>query len=390
MNIPVFIIAGEVSGDYFAAELMAQLKEQKPISFIGCGGSKMRTQGLNPIAEDNSLFSAIGYIEALGFVHKHWKILTRIITAIKKHQCKHIILVDHEVFNILVAKKIRKHLGNSVKIYFYIPPRVSMWGSKVTPVVAKLCDAIFCYMQPDLEFYQKYNKNSFFFGNPLAKKLKTFIPNKNFFSEHHLDPNNHYIALMPGSRRQEIKELLPIFLQTALRLHLERNIHFLMSIAHDDLRHQIQKIIDKTHVQHCVHIINDSGLNVMHYCELGLVSAGTITLEAVMVGMYPIITYRLSNMTFNFIKKSERLGNETLIGLPNVFLKQRIFPEILQFEVTTERLYQESIYFLDMNPEIKKYLMTNAQERLGDTLGSIHSTGHVADYIIDELEQSYG
>ncbi|MGL5956595.1 MAG: lipid-A-disaccharide synthase [Brevinema sp.] len=390
MNIPVFIIAGEVSGDYFAAELMSQLKEQKPILFIGCGGPKMQTQGLNSIAEDNSLFSAVGYIEALGFIYKHWKILNKIISYIKQHQCKHIILVDHEVFNILVAKKIRKALGNSVKIYFYIPPRVSMWGSKSTSVVANLCDAVFCYMQPDLDFYKKYNKNSFFFGNPLSKKLKTFIPKKNFFEDHHLDRNKHYMALMPGSRRQEIKELLPIFLQTALRLHLERNIHFLMSVAHNGLSHQIQKIIKKNHVQHCVHIVNDSGLNIMSHCDLGLVSAGTVTLEAVMVGMYPIIAYKVSNSTFNFIKKSECLGDETLVGLPNVFLKQRIFPEILQFEVTPERLYQESVYFLDMDSEIKKYLMTNVQERLGDTLGSINSTTQTANYIINDLEQMYG
>lgn len=386
----IFIIAGEVSGDAFAAELMSKIKEKQPVSFYGQGGQKMREQGLHSFSEDNSLLSAIGYLEAIRFIFKHWKALNSVVDQIKKTRCKHIILVDHEVFNILVAKKIRKKFKDSVKIYFYIAPRVSMWGSKSAPIIAKFCDAIFCYMQPDLPIYKQYNPNTFYFGNPLAKRLKTFVPKKNFHEEHGLNRHTEYIALLPGSRKQEIKELLPVFLKTALRLHLERGVHFLLPIAHKDLTHRIQQTINKFNVQHCVQIINDSSLNIMHYCRLGLVSAGTATIESVMMGMYPIITYKVSNITFKAIKHAEGLGDETLVGLPNVFLQQRVFPEILQFEVTSERLYNESTFFLNLSSELKQYIMNNACERLYDTLGRIDSVDQVADYILGDMKALYG
>lgn len=379
----IFIIAGEVSGDSFAAELMSKIKEKQDTTFYGCGGQKMKDQGLHSIAEDNSLLSAIGYIEAIGFVFKHLKILNSLIKNIKKYNCNEVILVDHEVFNIIAAKKIRKAFGNTVKIYFYIAPRVSMWGAKSAPTIAKVCDAIFCYMQPDLPIYQKYTPESYYFGNPLAKRLKTFVPSKNFYEEHNLNRQHEYIAILPGSRKQEIKELLPVFIQTALRLHLERNSRFLLPIAHKDLTPLIEKTIKSFKAQHCIQIINDSALNIMSHCELGLVSAGTATLEAVMMKMYPIISYKVSEMTFKAIKSAEKLGDETLIGLPNVFLQQRIFPEILQFEVTYERLYQECLYYLNMSKEVKQYIMNDAYDRLYNTLGKIDSVDQVADYIIE-------
>lgn len=386
----IFIIAGEVSGDAFAAELMSKIKEKQQVNFHGYGGLKMQEQGLNTITEDNSLLSAIGYIESIRFLFKHWKILRSLIRQIRQSNCKHIILVDHEVFNILAAKKIRKVFKDSVKIYFYIAPRVSMWGAKSAPLIAKLCDAIFCYMKPDLPIYKQYTSKAFFFGSPLAKRLKTFVPKKSFYEEHNLERSTEYMALLPGSRKQEIKELLPIFLKTALRLHLERNIHFLLPIAHKDLVTHIQQAIKKAHVQHCVHIINDSALNIMSHCDIGLVSAGTATLEAAMMKMYPIITYKVSNLTFKAIKHAEGLGDETLVGLPNVFLQQRVFPEILQFEVTSERLYQESMFFLDMSVEIKQYIMTDVYEKLYDTLGRIDSVDQVADYILKDIRELHG
>jgi len=387
-HTPIFIIAGEVSGDIFAAELMSQIQEQIPCTFWGFGGQHMRKQGLNTISEDNSLFSSIGILEAIRFLFKHWYILRKIIPLIKKNNIKHIILVDHEVFNILAAKRIRKTFGSSVKIYFYIPPRVSMWGVKYAPKIAELCDALFCYMLPDLKIYQKYNPHTYFYGNPLSRKLKTFVKNPYFFSKHNLDANKEYISLMPGSRKQEIESLLPIFLQTASRLYYEFNIEFLMSIAHSGLQKKILNEINKVGLSHAVHIIDDSSIEVMSHTNIGLVSAGTITLEAVMMNMYPIITYKVSNFTFQSIKKSENLDDNTLVGLPNVFLKERIFPEILQFEVTPERLYKEIQYVRNISPSLFEYIMFDSKDRLGNTLGSIDSIKKITDYIIESIKKS--
>ncbi len=386
MNDRIFIIAGEVSGDGFAAELMSSIKQTTDVSFYGYGGVKMREQGLITTTEDNSMFSAIDYFSFVRNLHKQLKISNDIIKDIKKTNCKHIVLVDRETHNIIVAKKIRKAFGNTVKIYFYIAPRVSMWKKRNALIVANLCDAIFCYAPSDLPMYQEYTKNSFYFGSPLAKKLKTFVEDDGFFDRHNLDKNLQYMALLPGSRTHEIHKLLPIFLQTASRLNQEKNIHFLINYAHQGLKDSIYKIIVQEKMLHCVHLVNDSSLNIMKHCTLGLVSVGTTTLESVMMGMYPIITYKLSDITYYIGKKLEGLGDDTLVGLPNIFLQQRFFPEILQFEVTSERLYQESIYFLDMNPEMRKHIMTNATTRLSDFLGSINSVDQVANYIINDMK----
>ena len=386
--VPLFIIAGEVSGDMFAAELMNELKAQQDCSFVGCGGTNMRKSGLIPISKDNSLYSAVGLLEAGRFLLRQWRILRNIVPSIRQHHCKHVILVDHEVFSILAAKRIRKSFGNSVKIYFFIPPRVSMWGEKSASTVAELCDALFCYMEPDLPIYLQHNPNSFFFGNPLSCKLKTFISSNDFYKKHGLNPDKKYLALMPGSRKQEISKLLPSFLQVAKRLYDERNTEFLMTIAHEGLRKRIEKKIEALKLKDIVHLVNDSSLEIMNHCPVGIVSAGTITLESVMMGMYPVITYKVSNYTFNSIKTAEGLGDDTLIGLPNVFLQQRVFPELLQFEVTPNRIYKEVSYALDMDSKIFKSLMNHAKEKLSESLGSTQCIKMVAGYILEDIHKS--
>ncbi len=102
---------------------------------------------------------------------------------------------------------------------------------------------------------------------------------------------------------------------------------------------------------------------------------------------YPIIAYKVSNITIKAIQKSNNLNHHTLIGLPNVFLNKRIFPELLlPNEITSDRIYQESLYFLDMEKEIRDYLMLNVRENLSGALGSINSVDHTAQYIIDEMD----
>lgn len=384
----IFIIAGEVSGDMFAAQLMSDISQKKQVQFVGYGGQHMLKQGLIPLYEDNTLFSAVGILEAGRFLFKQWKMLRSIVPYIKKHHIKNIVLVDHEVFNILAAKKIRKAFGSSVKIFFFIPPRVSMWGKKNAPVLAGLCDALFCYMYPDVAIYKQYTDKAFYFGNPLSAKLKNFIPNKQFYQKHSLNPHMQYAALMPGSRLQEIESLLPVFLRAAKRFYNQHTVEFLMAIAHQGLRERIEKELKKQNFKHAVHILDDSSLEVMAHCKYGLVSAGTITLETVMTGMYPIIAYKVSPITFWMIKKSERLPDSTLVGLPNVFLQQRIFPELLQFEVNEENLCRELDFIHNMEPTMREYIMMDAQERLSDALGSTHSIEKVADYIIEHMQDA--
>ncbi|MGL4560771.1 MAG: lipid-A-disaccharide synthase [Brevinema sp.] len=379
---PIFIIAGEVSGDIFAADLMSQINKIKPSTFIGFGGVHMQKENFTCLTEDNSLFSSIGLLESTRFLSKHIGMLNKIIPTIKKNNIKKVILVDHEVFCIIAAKKIRKYFKNNIEIYFFIPPRVSMWGAKSAPVTAHLCDALFCYMKPDQDIYLKYNTNSFYFGNPLAKKLKTFVPNPHFFNKHGLNPNKEYMALMPGSRKQEIDNLLPVFLKAAEKIHDKYRSEFLMTVAHDGLKDKILKKINKTNIADKIHIINESSLEIMSHVTIGLVSAGTITIEAVMMKMYPIIAYKLSNFTFEMLRKSENLPDDTLIGLPNVLLQKRIFPELLQEEVNAERIVEEITSIKSMNPESFEYLMNKIFNELSDQLGDTDSIKKVAEYIM--------
>ncbi len=379
MNI--FIIAGEVSGDNFAAELMSNMQKKSNVVFYGYGGQKMREQGLISPIKDNSLLSTVGYTESLKYLTQHLGALMNVVKYIKEYKCKYVIMVDHELFNIYAARAIRREFGNSVKIYYYIPPRVSMWGSAKN--TAKLFDALFCYMEPDLPLYLEHNSNSFYFGSPLAKKLKNHSSSPDFFIRNGLDPHKSYAAILPGSRKHEIRSLLPVFLKAAARLNIERNIYFLIPSAHKDLKPLISKAVKKARLEHCVYLVDDSGMEVMSHCSFGMLSAGTATLEAAMAGMYPIIAYKVSHITLNAIKRANGLNHLTMVGLPNVLLKKRVFPELLlSGEVTPERVYQESIYFLDMDREVREYLMHNVKTELSMALGDPDSVDSVADYII--------
>ncbi|MGL5255001.1 MAG: lipid-A-disaccharide synthase [Brevinema sp.] len=383
-----FIVAGEVSGDMFAARLMKAMKMRHPCRFSGFGGANMRKEGLESLFEDNTLMSAVGFVEAWRFILKQWKMLRSIVPYIRENNINHIILVDHEFFSLMAASRIRKALGPQVKIYFFIAPRVSMWGRKTAPWTAELCDAIFCYMQSDVDIYKKYNGNAFYYGNPLSGMLKSFVPDPDFYPKNNLSSQKNYVAIMPGSRRQEIKTLLPIFLQAAHRFHKDTGIEFLMTIAHKDLASLIAKEIARHKMEYIVHILNCSSLELMSHCRYGLVSAGTVTLESAMMGMYPIIAYKVTSYTFKTIKKAEGLGDDTLIGLPNVFLNQRVFPELLQWEVTPDRVFQELEAVHKMDPAMYSYTMSDVYTRLSDALGDTHCFEAVANYILEDSKGS--
>lgn len=388
-TVPVLIVVGEISGDIFASELMEEINKKQPCRFIGMGGKLMRESGLESICPDNTLRSTVGgFLEALPTIFSHLINLYKIVPTIRQHNIKHVILVDFELFSILAAKKIRKAFGKDIKIYFYIAPRVSMWGKKTAPVVASLADKIFCYMESDLDIYKQYTENAFYFGNPLKNRIINFKPDPLFGEKHNLSEHKQYMALMPGSRTQEINRMLDIFLSAARRLHIERNIEFLMSIAHPHLTDKIRSRIKKFNLEDAIHIIKvpNAHMEIMHYSSLGIVSAGTVTLEAVMMKMYPIICYKISEYSFQHIKKSENLSDDTLVGLPNVFLKEHIFPEILQSELTPERLYQESMYILDMKKELFHHLMENTYNQLNIALGNPDAVVDTADSIVDSIK----
>lgn len=377
-----FIIAGEVSGDMFAARLMDAIQKRRPARFFGFGGVHMRKAGLEALFGDNTLYSAVGFIEAWRFILKQFKMLRSIVPFIRENNISHIILVDHEFFSLLAADRIRKAFGPQVKIYFFIAPRVSMWGKQTAPWAASLCDALFCYMENDVPIYQQFGGKAFYFGNPLSEPLKTYTPDPDFFHKHGLDPKINYAALMPGSRRQEIKTLLPVFLKAAKRFNADTGTEFLMTVAHQGLFEAIKKELAAQKMEYIVHILPCRSLEIMSHCKFGLVSAGTVTLEAAMMGMYPIIAYKVSSFTFKTIKRSEDLADDTLIGLPNVFLKARLFPELVQWEVTQDRVFQELEAVFKMEPAVYDYTMTGAKSRLSDALGGIYCFDETAEYIV--------
>ena len=208
MNNCIFIIAGEVSGDMFGANLVSKiLAINSQITFYGLGGDKMRQSGVELIEHTDKL-SVMGTFEVIRKIFFFKKLLKKTLNEIDKYNPKAIILIDYPGFNLRLAKKMEK----SIPIYYYIPPKVWAWRKRRINDIQKYVDEVFYIFPFEEEIYKKLNLKTEYVGNPLVELTSKI----NEESDANISwSKSKKVALLPGSRRQEIKIYSSYFLITS-------------------------------------------------------------------------------------------------------------------------------------------------------------------------------
>jgi len=377
----IFISVGENSGDMYGAELVKRLPQ---FEWIGITGPKMRNLNVKGI-ENIENISVVGITEV---IPKYKKIKETFNRAVKELEngVDTLIVIDFPDFNIRLLEEAKKR---NIKTVYFIPPQVWAWRRGRIKKIVEYTDLIISIFPFESELYKDYLKstNQFVFvGHPLLDIVKTVEDTEGFREKLSIEKNKRIFGLLPGSRDKEIIRNLPIMLKVAERLINEYpNLHFVIPIQSS--KGELTKRIVSNFRDIPLSVVDESifkypSYEVMEKSIFSIVTSGTATLEASIIGNPFCIVYKTSTLTY-FIGRL--LVNINFIGLPNIIANKEIVKEFIQKDFNVDNLFNH-INDVLKNPNI----YTKIKEELKSVRGKLGKGGaldRATNYIKNLVEK---
>lgn len=366
----VLIVAGEASGDMYAAELTTDLRGKlggNCPQFFGCGGRRMREAGVETLVDIHSL-AVLGPFEAVSHLVHLYSALRRLALEAVARRPRLAILVDFPDFNLRLARKL-KALG--IPVIYLISPQVWAWRSGRVEKMKSMIDRMLVILPFEKEFYGARGMEVDYIGHPLVDRVRVSMPRTEFFRAHRLHELIPTVSLLPGSRTKEIRFHLPILLQAARWLHWQRPVQFLLPLSSPLHRPLIERIAHEEAGQAPLRLIEQDTYNAVGHSDLAVVSSGTATLEAALLATPFITVFKISDLTWIV---GQYLVRVPFYSLVNLIAGRRVVPELFQKDFTVERLHAEMAAYLEDSAQLKRVRMELAavKRRLGEG-GAIHN-----------------
>lgn len=326
--------AGESSGDQHAAHLFLEMKKSRA-DIIGCGmgGVKMAEAGIS-LQYESTHIAVIGVIEVI----KHYPEIRRALKIMQRLLLEQrpdlLICVDYKEFNFKLAR-FAKRLG--VSVLFYVSPQIWAWRAGRVKQYGKVIDKMAVIFPFETAYYEAENIPVSYVGHPSVDKVRPQLTKMAAFERFELDTQRPLVGLLPGSRVNEIKRMLPVMLAAAEKLQLDLpNLQFILPQANsidDDL---LANYLQRSPVK--ITVIKNHPYDVMQCCDAIMTTSGTATLEIALLGVPMVIGYKLAWLTYWL---GRWLVKTPFIGLPNIIAGQRIVKELIQQEATADHLAEE-------------------------------------------------
>lgn len=354
--LKIMFSAGEASGDVHGAGLAREIKKISPATeLFGFGGNLMETAGVR-LVRNYKDYNVMGVVEVIKNLRKILKLLDDLTEIIRAEKPDLLVLIDYPDFNWRLAKRAKK-LG--VKILSYIPPSAWAWRKGRAKTCAEIADVFIAIFPFELPVYQAAGAKIFFLGNPLVDTVKpsmSKVEARKFFN---VKESEEIILLMPGSRRQEIKLLLPEMLGATKLLPDKK---FFLPVADGVDEVSLQKQIDAANIEITL-VKSARRYDLMSIADAAIATSGTVVLEAALLNLPCVVLYKMAPLNF-FIGKL--LVDIKFFSLPNILADEKILTELLQDEVTPENISVEILKVLLNRESIVKKLQS-ACAKLGES-----------------------
>ncbi len=367
----LMIIAGEISGDLIGASLIKELKKLDPkIETYGIGGNKMQIEGMNILYHINQM-AFLGFSEIVRHLPFLKKVQSELLTIVKKKKINNVVLIDYPGFNLNIAKKIKK---SGIKIIYYVSPQLWAWGSGRIKKIKNRIDKMLVVFPFEQKLYNENNINVELVGHPLVERINNykFLNRKELFQKLQLDESKDILLLMPGSRRQEVEKIYPQIVNAARKLGEEFNLQIVTagSVNIDiELFNQLSGTSD-------IKVVKGYTYDLIKHAKFGIIKSGTSTLEAAYFALPMIIVYKTSMLTYLIGKQLIKVNK---IGMPNILLDVVVVPELIQSDVSEEKIYNAGKQILsDQNRYSSiKTKLSEVKNKLGNADASARAAKHI-------------
>ena len=368
------MIAGEASGDLHGAKLIENLKrESKNIEIYAVGGEKIRQTGAKNFF-DLAYFHATGITDAIKKIPRYKKAFDKILKDIQSVKPDLVVLIDNPGFNFRLAEKI--HLLH-IPLVYYIAPQLWAWNEKRIFKMKRWARKVLVVFEFEKALYETHGIPVAFVGHPL-KDLISETPRRRESGRPPGSPLQ--VSLLPGSRKGELKMLLNVFLDAA-KVIQERlpQVSFQIIQAPSMPWEIYEKAISKRGLS--VRVVDKNSYEAIAQSDLAIVCSGTATLECALLTVPMIISYKASLLTYAIAKKVIQVP---CIGMPNLILGEKKFPELLQKEATPQKIAEEAVLILtDLT---RQKTMRRDLEEVSRRLGAPGASARAAEEILKILQ----
>ncbi len=325
----ILISAGEASGDLYGAQLIVALrrrarKEDEPLEFLGVGGESMRAAGCEIIVDSRHL-AVVGMTEIVGQLPKIYSEFRKLLRAVDQAAQKPnvVIVIDSPAFNFRVAREMH---ARSIPVIYFVAPQLWAWREYRVKRMQKWIKKVLCIFPFEEAFYRKYKVDAEYVGHPLADLPRPHISREEYAQQNGLDASRTWVALLPGSRRKKVKAHLSQMMEAAALLATDNATYqFLFPVASS---------LDLTWFRNTMKQVELTG-GIPQTARAAVVTSGTATVEAALMGVPFIAVYRLSALTFFAAKRLVKVPH---VAMPNLIAGRQIIPELLQDDFTPENM----------------------------------------------------
>lgn len=345
----IAIVAGETSGDMIGAGLIKSLQQRYPhAQFEGIGGPLMQAQGFNSFVPMERL-AVMGLFEVLGRIFELLKIRRNLIKHWLQNPPDVFIGIDAPDFNLTLEEKLRKA---GIKTAHYVSPSVWMWRQKRVFKIARAVDLMLTLFPFEADFYKDHKVPVVCVGHHLADKIPMETPNTEARQRLHLAQDRQVVCIMPGSRSGEVEKLGSLFLATAKKMLQQRpDLQFIIPAANTERLAQIHDMLAAQETPLPVTVVLGQSHDCMAAADVILLASGTATLEAMLMKRPMVVSYIVSNLTFQILK---RMVHRQWISLPNLLANRELVPELLQEKANVDELSQALLTRLLDNSEMQQ------------------------------------
>ena len=375
-TLKILIVAGEASGDTHAAELVGRLRELAPgAEFFGAGGPKLKNAGVR-LVYDLTAIAVVGFMEVLKHLGTFRRVFAELLAEADRNRPDLAILVDYPGFNLRLAAQLKER---GIPVVYYISPQIWAWGSDRMNQIKRDVGLMLTILPFEEKLYRDAGVNVSFVGHPALDHVKTGTSRQRFLEECGLDNGKLTVALLPGSRDKEVRNMLPVMLRTAAIIdsYLRERVQFVVlrspSVSEKTFLQSARGVSPGLKLATVTGRTYD-GIAASDFC---LVCSGTATLETGIIGTPMAVLYKVNLLTWLYMRVMIRIP---FIGLVNIVSGRMVVPEFIQYDCEPWKIAD---YALSLLRDPGRLAAVNAELlRVRDSLGEPGASRRAAEKIM--------
>jgi lipid-A-disaccharide synthase len=372
----IMISCGEASGDLYAGALATELRQRVPEAEIfGFGGPRLKAAG-GTLLGDFSRFSVTGLTEALRVLPRSFAMLRRLVAEARERRPDVFVAIDFPDFNFRLMAGLRA-LG--IPIVYYVSPQLWAWRPGRMQTMKAGVDRVLVIFPFEEEIYRRADVAAQFVGHPLVDLARAGQPRSSFLRDRGLVPEAPTVALLPGSRRNELERIVPTMV-AALPLIRERvpDVQFTVACAPNVEDWQFAPLMTAGDGLNRPVLVHDRADDVIASSDVAITASGTATVQCALHERPMVVVYRLSPLTYRLGKPFVKVDT---YAMPNLVAGHRIVPELIQDDFTPQRVADETVAFL--TDRTRHARTREALRRVREQLGAPGASGRAADAVLE-------